>query len=77
MWKNGIKLKKKNSKKFFSVSYAIIRNIPKELRSKDLRKYFKRFIEAEKFQCFHYRHRPELQAESVGFGGKNDEKNGF
>ncbi|CAL2045710.1 unnamed protein product [Caenorhabditis brenneri] len=47
-------------------SYAIVRNIPKELHSKDLRKYFKRFIEAEKFSCFHYRHRPELQAETAG-----------
>lgn len=47
-------------------SYAIVRNIPKELHSKDLRKYFKRFIEAEKFSCFHYRHRPELQAETTG-----------
>lgn len=47
-------------------SYAIVRNIPKELHSKDLRKYFKRFIEAEKFSCFHYRHRPELQAGTTG-----------
>lgn len=46
-------------------SYVIVRNIPKELHSKDLRKYFKRFIEADKFSCFHYRHRPELQAETT------------
>lgn len=52
--------------KVSSCSYAIVRNIPKELHSKDLRKYFRRFIEAEKFECFHYRHRPELQAEAVG-----------
>ncbi|CAI2354481.1 unnamed protein product [Caenorhabditis sp. 36 PRJEB53466] len=47
-------------------SYAIVRNIPSELHSKDLRKYFGRFIEAGKFECFHYRHRPELQAEKAG-----------
>ncbi|EFO98899.1 hypothetical protein CRE_19716 [Caenorhabditis remanei] len=56
---------KEEQKEVGKFSYAIIRNIPKELHSKDLRKYFKRFIEAEKFQCFHYRHRPELQAEST------------
>lgn len=50
---------------YFSGSYAIIRNIPKELHSKDLRKYFGRFVEAEKFDCFHFRHRPELQATKV------------
>uniref|UniRef100_A0A8R1HIZ4 G-patch domain-containing protein n=1 Tax=Caenorhabditis japonica TaxID=281687 RepID=A0A8R1HIZ4_CAEJA len=47
-------------------SYAVVRNIPKELHSKDLRKYFSRFIEAEKFECFHYKHRPELQAAKEG-----------
>ncbi|ULT90770.1 hypothetical protein L3Y34_008822 [Caenorhabditis briggsae] len=47
-------------------SYAIVRNIPQKLHSKDLRNYFKRFIEAGRFECFHYRHRPELQSEAEG-----------
>ncbi|CAB3397630.1 unnamed protein product [Caenorhabditis bovis] len=47
-----------------SWSYVVIRNIPKELHSKDLRKYFKGYIEHEKFACFHYRHRPEVQAKN-------------
>ncbi|CAI5451992.1 unnamed protein product [Caenorhabditis angaria] len=43
--------------------YAILRNIPKELHSKNLRRFFSGFVENAKFQCFHYRHRPELQKE--------------
>ncbi|KAK6016125.1 hypothetical protein OSTOST_18397 [Ostertagia ostertagi] len=43
--------------------YCTIRNIPSWMRSKDLRRYFSDFTENGKFQCFHYRHRPELQQE--------------
>lgn len=31
-----------------------------------MRKYFSRFVEAGQFQCFHYRHRPEVQAQTSG-----------
>ncbi|VDO30626.1 unnamed protein product [Haemonchus placei] len=44
--------------------YCTIRNIPSWMRSKDLRRYFSDFTENEKFHCFHYRHRPELHAET-------------
>uniref|UniRef100_A0A1I7U7Z3 G-patch domain-containing protein n=1 Tax=Caenorhabditis tropicalis TaxID=1561998 RepID=A0A1I7U7Z3_9PELO len=64
--KNKEDAEAKQNEEVSSYSYAILRNIPKELHSKDLRKYFKRFIEAEKFACFHYRHRPELQTTTKG-----------
>ncbi|XGW01434.1 hypothetical protein V3C99_013966 [Haemonchus contortus] len=48
--------------------YCTIRNIPSWMRSKDLRRYFADFTENEKFHCFHYRHRPELQQESTDVG---------
>ena len=40
--------------------YAIINNIPFEYHSADLRNYFSQFIEENGFECFHFRHRPEL-----------------
>lgn len=43
---------------FFAVS-----NIPVVFRSADLRNYFSQFIESGGFQCFHYRHRPEILRE--------------
>ncbi|KAE9417403.1 hypothetical protein Angca_009146, partial [Angiostrongylus cantonensis] len=44
--------------------YCTIRNIPSAMRSRDLRRYFSDYTENEKFHCFHFRHRPELQKES-------------
>ena len=41
------------------VVYAIISNIPYSYHSSDLRNYFSQIIEAEGFDCFHFRHRPE------------------
>ncbi|KAM6909853.1 G patch domain-containing protein 3 [Xenentodon cancila] len=51
---------------FFAVS-----NIPVTFRSADLRNYFSQFIESGGFQCFHYRHRPEVlrPSEEPGSGG--------
>ncbi|XP_056448864.1 G patch domain-containing protein 3 [Gadus chalcogrammus] len=46
---------------FFAVS-----NIPAIFRSADLRNYFSQFIESGGFQCFHYRHRPEVLWGSEG-----------
>ena len=43
------------------ICYAIINNIPELYHSADLRNYFSQFIESGKFNCFHYRHRPETQ----------------
>ena len=42
--------------------YAVINNIPTSHHSADLRKYFSIFVENEAFDCFHFRHRPELQS---------------
>uniref|UniRef100_A0A8C2XIS7 G patch domain containing 3 n=1 Tax=Cyclopterus lumpus TaxID=8103 RepID=A0A8C2XIS7_CYCLU len=46
-----------------SLVYLAISNIPVALRSADLRNYFSQFIESGGFQCFHYRHRPEVLRE--------------
>ncbi|CAG00034.1 unnamed protein product, partial [Tetraodon nigroviridis] len=43
-----------------SLVYFAISNIPESFRSADLRNYFSQFIESRGFQCFHYRHRPEV-----------------
>ncbi|CAD6198028.1 unnamed protein product [Caenorhabditis auriculariae] len=51
--------------------YAIVRNIPHEAKSKDLRSYFSSFTENGKLACFHFRHRPELQAESTSKDATN------
>lgn len=40
--------------------YFAISNIPVAFHSADLRNYFSQFIESGGFQCFHYRHRPEV-----------------
>ncbi|XP_037512904.1 G patch domain-containing protein 3 [Rhipicephalus sanguineus] len=44
-----------------NVSYVIVNNIPKLYRSADLRNFFSEFIETSGFDCFHFRHRPEVQ----------------
>ena len=41
------------------VVHAIISNIPYSYHSSDLRNYFSQIIEADGFDCFHFRHRPE------------------
>lgn len=46
--------------------YFVISNIPVAFRSADLRNYFSQFIESGGFQCFHYRHRPEIHRQSEG-----------
>ncbi|CAG0903416.1 unnamed protein product [Darwinula stevensoni] len=51
-----------------SCRYVLIRNIPKEFHSKDLRNYFFEAVEDGKFLCFHFRHRPEVLP-----GGKGSE----
>lgn len=43
--------------------YFSINNIPEPFRSADLRNYFSQFVEGRGFQCFHYRHRPEILRE--------------
>ncbi|XP_049439690.1 G patch domain-containing protein 3 [Epinephelus fuscoguttatus] len=46
--------------------YLAVSNIPVAFRSADLRNYFSQFIESGGFQCFHFRHRPEVLRESEG-----------
>lgn len=46
------------------VVYFAVSNIPASFRSADLRNYFSQFIESGGFQCFHFRHRPEILRES-------------
>ena len=40
--------------------YVLVGNIPSKFHSVDLRSFFSQFIETEKFDCFHFRHRPEV-----------------
>eukprot|EP00080_Pristionchus_pacificus_P015158 PDM75178.1 Actin binding protein [Pristionchus pacificus] len=42
---------------------AIIRRIPPQMHSKNLRRFFAEYTEEKKFLCFHFRHRPEAKAE--------------
>ena len=42
------------------LSYVLVGNIPSKFHSVDLRSFFSQFIETEKFECFHFRHRPEV-----------------
>jgi len=46
-------------------SFVIISNIPADLHTSDLRRFFSSFVETEKFLCFHFRHRPEKGKESA------------
>ncbi|XP_028396799.1 LOW QUALITY PROTEIN: G patch domain-containing protein 3-like [Dendronephthya gigantea] len=41
-------------------SYVLVGNIPSKFHSVDLRSFFSQFIESGKFDCFHFRHRPEV-----------------
>ena len=41
--------------------HAIIGNIPINFHSSDLRNYFSQFIETDGFDCFHFKHRPEVR----------------
>uniref|UniRef100_G3MM85 G-patch domain-containing protein n=1 Tax=Amblyomma maculatum TaxID=34609 RepID=G3MM85_AMBMU len=44
-----------------TLAYVIVNNIPKSYRSADLRNFFSEFVETSGFDCFHFRHRPEVQ----------------
>lgn len=50
-------------------SYVLVGNIPANFHSVDLRAFFSQFTETGKFQCFHFRHRPEILK-------KKEEQNG-
>ncbi len=50
-------------------TYVLIRNIPKDFKSFNLRRFFTDFVEAEKMECFHYRHRPEVKTAAAKSGG--------
>jgi hypothetical protein len=42
---------------------VLVSNIPRELRSADLRSFFNEWVEGNKFCCFHYLHRSEGTSE--------------
>ncbi|XP_055335146.1 LOW QUALITY PROTEIN: G patch domain-containing protein 3-like [Paramacrobiotus metropolitanus] len=54
---------------------VVVRNIPAVFHSSDLRSYFSTLIETECFACFHYRHRPEVLAESSKPEQKESQQN--
>ncbi|KAG1672151.1 G patch domain-containing protein 3 [Nymphon striatum] len=41
--------------------YFSVNNIPKSYHSADLRNFFSQIVESGVFECFHFRHRPEVQ----------------
>ena len=43
------------------LSYCVVSNIPKDFHSADVRSFFSRFTEENRFDCFHYKHRPEIR----------------
>ncbi|KAK6190941.1 hypothetical protein SNE40_002701 [Patella caerulea] len=43
---------------------AVVNNIPPFYHSVDLRNFFSQYIESGRFDCFHFRHRPEKQKPS-------------
>ncbi|TRY71161.1 hypothetical protein TCAL_05207 [Tigriopus californicus] len=43
------------------MDYLLVRNIPADWHSSDLRGFFSEFIESQKLECFHFRHRPEIK----------------
>uniref|UniRef100_L7M093 Putative tick transposon n=1 Tax=Rhipicephalus pulchellus TaxID=72859 RepID=L7M093_RHIPC len=55
-----------------NVSYVIVNNIPKLYRSADLRNFFSEFIETSGFDCFHFRHRPEVQQKKSASTSQSD-----
>jgi len=59
--------------------YALIANIPSFYHSADLRSYFSQFIEQGGFDCFHFRHRPEIirsHQENHVYGSVTDDSSG-
>ncbi|KAL6051485.1 G patch domain-containing protein 3 [Balamuthia mandrillaris] len=52
-------------------AYCLVQNIPRELRSLDLRCFFSDFVERNKFLAFHYLHRPEVFLPSSACGSSS------
>lgn len=50
--------------------HGIVGNIPVEFHSADLRSFFSQFIESNGFECFHFRHRPEVR---ISTGSNTDQ----
>ena len=53
--------------------HLLIRNIPQDYHSSDLRRFFSEFVETNRFDCFHFRHRPEIKIDRSA-AGEGDEK---
>jgi len=54
--------------------YCLLSNIPSTFHASDLRNFFAVFIEAEKFNLFHFRHRPQIMAAPEDDSNKNENK---
>lgn len=53
--------------------YCLIGNIPITFHSADLRNYFATFVKEQKFDCFHFRHRPQF----ISIGNENGNETGL
>jgi hypothetical protein len=51
------------------ILYALIKNIPLDFHTPDLRNFFSHSIESESFVCFNYRHRPDSANSSSSSNG--------
>ena len=45
---------------------VLVSNIPRELRSADLRFFFNEWVEGDRFRCFHYQHRADASSRGRG-----------
>jgi len=49
-----------------AVEYCLVSSIPSSFHSSDLRNFFAVFIASEKFDVFHFRHRPQTMVVDAG-----------
>ena len=56
-------------------AHVLVHNIPSEFHSSDLRRFFSEWTETERFRCFHFRHRPELQTPNAKSDPDEKKKN--
>ena len=52
--------------------HLLIRNIPQDYHSSDLRRFFSEFVETNRFDCFHFRHRPEIKIDRSAAAGEGE-----
>ena len=54
--------------------FLLVRNIPSSYHSSDLRRHFTDFVETNRFECFHFRHRPEVKVDRTKDGEESSKE---